>query len=109
MPGPPVRSRRVNLRRLIEARSELTEPFSDKTADQAAPDSMDVIAPPPLASAELAVDGTGGCSASGYPPIASPSPPRSPSVNRSVGAIGRECVSSRTQRGVRIPPEAPTS
>jgi hypothetical protein len=37
MPGPPVRSRRVNLRRLIEARSELTEPFSDKTADQAAP------------------------------------------------------------------------
>jgi hypothetical protein len=39
---------------------------------------MDVIAPPPLGSSGLAVDGTG--SASGYPPIASPSPPMSPSV-----------------------------
>jgi hypothetical protein len=32
----PLRSRRVNLRRLIEARRGLTEPFGDKTAEQAA-------------------------------------------------------------------------
>jgi hypothetical protein len=33
---------------------------------------MDVIAPLPLGSAGLAVDGTGGYSASAYPPITEP-------------------------------------
>jgi hypothetical protein len=63
---------------------------------------MDVIAPPPLGSSGLAVDGTG--SASGYPPIASPSLPMSPSVRPLVGAIGRENESRASVESMRATP-----
>jgi hypothetical protein len=57
--------------------------------------------PAAMGSAGLAVDGTGGCSASGYPPITSPSPPRSPSVRPLVEAIGRENESRASVESLR--------